>query len=92
MVTEFAEQYQALEGLFRAHAGAEGSVFLPNIPPGAPVDFVFIAMEPSLQSWSTSPEVAQAQIEAGFRNFLFSMEDSLLHFCIRTYLCRRSYT
>lgn len=89
MSPTFAEQYTALEQRFRAQAQAEGSIFLPNVPPAAPAGFIFIAMEPSLKSWSTSPEDAQAQIAAGFRNFLFSMEDFILHFCIRSYLCRQ---
>ena len=88
----FAEQYKALEGRFRTQAGAEGSVFLPNVPPAVPVDFVFIAMEPSLQSWSTSPGDARARIAAGFMNFLFSMEDFILHFCVRSYLCGQGET
>jgi hypothetical protein len=88
----FIEQYADLEKRFQTEAGAEASIFLPNIPPAAPVDFVFIAMEPSLKSWSTSREDAQAQIVAGFRNFLFSVEDFILHFCIRSYLCRPGET
>jgi hypothetical protein len=45
-------------------------------------------MEPSLGSWAHSPEEARAKVEAGFRNFVFSMEDFILHFSIRQYLCR----
>ena len=89
MNSTFAKRYNILEGCFWKQATAEGSVFLPNIPPAAPVDFVFIAMEPSLQSWSTSTQDARAQIEAGFRNFLFSVEDFILHFCIRSFLCKQ---
>lgn len=92
MPSTLAEQYTVLEERFRAQAEAEGSIFLPNVRPSAPVDFVLIAMEPSLRSWSKSPEDAQAQIVAGFRNFLFSMEDLLLHFCIRSYLCKPGET
>jgi hypothetical protein len=44
-------------------------------------------MEPSLGWWARSPGEARSKVEAGYRNFLFSIEDFILHFCIRRYLC-----
>jgi hypothetical protein len=70
-----------------ALAEADGDVFLPNPAPPGPVDYMFICMEPSLGRWARSLEEAQVKVRAGFRNFVFSIEDFILHFCIRHYLC-----
>lgn len=69
-----------------ALAEADGDVFLPNPEPSKPVDYVFVCMEPSLGRWARSPAEARAKIDAGFRNFVSSTEDFLLHFSIREYL------
>ncbi len=69
----------------KALAEADGDVFLPNPEPAGPVEYVFVCMEPSLGR--RSPEEAKARVEAGFRNFVSSVEDFILHFCIRQYLC-----
>ena len=71
----------------KALAEAEGDIFLPNPEPEAPVDYIFICMEPSLGRWARSAEEAKSKVDAGFRNFLSSLEDFILHFCIRRYLC-----
>ncbi len=71
----------------KARAEADGDVFLPNPEPEGPVDYVFICMEPSLGRWARSKEKAKSKVDVGFRNFLFSTETSILHFCIRRYLC-----
>ena len=83
----FQTAYRDLEGRMKALAEADGDVFLPNPEPEGPVDYVFICMEPSLGRWARSPEEAKSKVDAGFRNFLFSTEISILHFCIRRYLC-----
>jgi hypothetical protein len=49
-------------------------------------------MEPSLKRWSSSPEDARTQIAAGFRSFLFSVEDFILHFCVRRFACHEGET
>ncbi|MGA9250092.1 MAG: hypothetical protein WBV87_17740 [Candidatus Acidiferrales bacterium] len=72
----------------KALAEADGHIFLPNPEPEGPVDYIFICMEPSLGHWASSPEDARLKVDAGFRNFLFSTETSILHFCIRRYLCK----
>ena len=71
----------------RALAEADGDVFLPNTEPAGPVQYVLICMEPSLGRWARSAEQARSKVEAGFRNFLFSIEDFILHFCAQRYLC-----
>jgi hypothetical protein len=83
----FHTAYRELEERMKALAVADGDVFLPNPEPEGPVDYVFICMEPSLGRWARSPEEAKSKVDAGFRNFLFSAETSILHFCIRRYLC-----
>lgn len=71
----------------KARCEADGDVFLPNPEPLGPVEYVFVGMEPSLGRWARSPDEAKARVEAGFRNFVSSVEDFILHFCIRQYLC-----
>jgi hypothetical protein len=71
----------------KARSEADGDVFLPNPEPLGPVEYVFVCMEPSLGGWARSPDEAKARVEAGFRNFVSSVEDFILHFCIRQYLC-----
>lgn len=43
-------------------------------------------MEPSLGRWARSADEAKSTVEAGFHNFLSSIEDFILHFCTRQYL------
>jgi hypothetical protein len=83
----FRPAYRALERRMKALAEAEGDVFLPNPEPQGPVEYVLICMEPSLSRWARSADEARSRIEAGFRNFIFSIEDFILHFCVRRYLC-----
>jgi hypothetical protein len=45
-------------------------------------------MEPSLGWWARgSADYARSRVATGFRNFLFSIEDFIVHFCARHYLC-----
>lgn len=69
-------------------AEADGDVFLPNPEPLGPVEYVFVCMEPSLGRWARSADEATSKVEAGFQNFLSSIEDFILHFCIQQYLCK----
>jgi hypothetical protein len=84
----FHAAYRELEGRMKRLAEADGDIFLPNPEPGGPVQYVLICMEPSLGRWARSSDQARRRIEAGFRNFLFSIEDFILHYSIRRYLCR----
>ena len=70
-------------------AEADGGIYFPNPEPSGSVEYVFICMEPSLGGgWASDPERARAATKAGFRNFVNSLEDFLLHFSIRQYLCK----
>src|SRR5262245_47889459 len=85
----FRAAYLKLEERMRERAEADGDVFLPNPEPLGTVQYVLICMEPSLGWWARgSVDYARSRVEAGFRNFLFSIEDFILHFCVRHYLCR----
>ena len=85
--TDFRDRYLALETRMRAQAETDGDIFLPSAAPHGPVDYVLICMEPSLGPWAKSPAEAKSKIKAGFRNFLSSLEDFVVHFCARRYLC-----
>jgi hypothetical protein len=83
----FHAEYRRLEQRMKALAEAEGDVFLPSSEPRGLADFVLIGMEPSFGPWARSHADARSKVEAGFRNFLSSFEDFILHFCARRYLC-----
>lgn len=85
--TDFHAAYRELEMQMKARAEADGHVFLPVAEPEGPAHCVLIAMEPSLGRWARSADEARSKVEAGYRNFLFSVEVIILHFCIRRYLC-----
>src|SRR5450759_1165356 len=83
----FHTVYRELEERMKALAEADCNVFLPNPEPLGPVDYVLICMEPSFGRWARTADEARSKVEAGFRNFLSSIEVSILHFCVRRYLC-----
>ena len=88
----FKDDYAALERDFERQVEKDNkelcikSLFLPNIRPEGPVDFVLIAQEPSLGG--AALKKAGENIKQGDRNFSGSFEDFILHFCIREYLCQ----
>jgi hypothetical protein len=83
----FRRAYRELERRMKAQAEADGNVFLPNLEPRGPVDYVLICMEPGLGRWARTTDQARLKVESGFRNFIFSIEDFIVHFCVRQYLC-----
>jgi len=83
----FLAKYRALEARMKARAEEAGHVFVPNPTPPGKVDSLFICMEPSLGAWARSRTEAEAKVRSGFRNFLSSFADFILHFSIRNYLC-----
>lgn len=88
MTDSFQAAYRALEDRFRTRAEADGDVYIPNPEPEGPTDYIFVCMEPSLGRWADSdPEKGRARVEQGIRNFLYSMEDYILDFAARHYLC-----
>lgn len=81
---------ESLKKRMKALAESDGDVFLPVAEPEGLARYVLIGMEPSLGWWARSPDEARSKVEAGCRNFLFSVENLILHFCIRRYLCGRA--
>ena len=82
----FRAAYRELEARMKVLAEADGDVFLPNPDPLGPVEYVFVCMEPSLGRWARSADEAKSKVDAGFQNFISSIEDFILHFCIQQYL------
>ena len=63
--------------------GLKGS-YLPSFAPLGPVDYVLVAMEPS-----TGVSGGHDGGDSGpALNFSWSVEDFILHYCVRRYLCR----
>ena len=95
---DFSEAYEELERDFRQRVVEDmrlfsgDMIFLPNVNPEAPVDYVLVGMEPSLRGWAKDLVEARRKIEEGFRNFGGSPKDDLLHYCIFEYLCGREST
>lgn len=92
----FLEKYEKLERAFECQVAKDyaelgiKSVFLPNIRPEGPVDFVLVAQEPSGGKGDTVK--ALEGIKRGERNFSGSVEDFILHFCVQEYLCQGGKT
>jgi hypothetical protein len=84
---DFSTRMRALEEEFAAAAAVDDDVYLPNFTPTGPVDAVLIGMEPSLGWWARTPETAAPKIAGGFRNFMWSPEDFILHYSARRSLC-----
>ena len=76
----------------KARAEEDRDVFLPNVMPAGPVDYVLICMEPSLGLGAGAPDKTRERVEAGSKNFLFSFEDFILHYSARAYLCGPAQT
>ena len=86
----FRQQYEALERRFKEQVEKDNrdlnikSGYVHNFVPTGPVDYVLIAMEPST-GVSGKDHKDPHQID---RNFSWSVEDFILHYCIRNWLCR----
>ena len=93
----FREKYKAIESKFEEQVDCDNreldiqSGYVCNFIPPGPVDYVLIAMEPSTGGPRKMPakHVAHSQID---RNFSLSVEDFILHFSIRQYLCQSGKT
>src|SRR5262245_57216532 len=70
----FAARLRELEVRMAAQAAADGHDYMACPAPSAPVDAVLIAMEPSLRF---------TRKDASAGNFLTSLEDFVLHHCVR---------
>ena len=90
----FRETYAKLECDFRKQVERDNkelgivSSYVPNFLPPGPVDYVLIAMEPSTgvpgKEINGLPKIPQ--------NFSWSVEDFILHYCVREYLCQDGET
>lgn len=85
---DFQSTYRELESKMESLAQADGDIYLPNPEPNAPVQNILICMEPSLGRWANSADEAIQKVNSGFRNFLYSVEDFILHYCVRHFLCK----
>lgn len=88
----FAEKIHEIETRFAAAAAVDGDVYLPNFTPKGQVDAVVVGMEPSLGRWAQTPAEAADRIAAGFRNFMWSPEDFILHYAVRRFLLSLNQT
>lgn len=79
---EFLEQVRRdnEDGFPHAH-------YVSNFVPKKKVDFVLIAMEPSLGGGKPCDPASCQCVDNKSKNFSFSIQDFILHFCIRNYLC-----
>ena len=93
---DFEQQYLQLEEEFKNIVSQEnnnglGGIYIPNPVPSKIVDYIFVGMEPSLGGWTNKKNQQQdaiQQVNDGFKNFLLSDKDLLLHFAIRQYLLK----
>ena len=83
MEREFQEQVENDDKEFRIK-----SSYLPNLEPIGPVDYVLVAMEPS----TGVPGKGGNDPSRIPRNFTWSVEDFILHYCVRNYLCGERQT
>ncbi len=89
----FKEKYAALEEKFRAQVEEDrvrhgvDSIYVSNPRPVGRVDFVLIAMEPSI---GRRPNYLDSCTPP--QGFSWQIPDFLLHYCIRNYLCKRGQT
>lgn len=90
----FGEKYEELEDDFQSQVKCDNkelridSSYVHNFIPSGPVDFVLVAMEPSTgvpgKQWNCCKHIA--------RNFSWSTEDFIFHYCVREYLCQNGET
>ena len=88
----FERAYHQLEICMQDLADKNGEIYVPNIAPVRPVDYVFIAMQPSMGEWARDYAEAKKKVKAGFRNFVDGFNTMILHFAIRKYLCTDNQT
>lgn len=86
---DFSEEYDRLEKKFEEKCRKEGSVYIPNIKPEGKVDCAFIGWEPS--TGAGEGEELREKINKGLKNFMWSFEDFLFHFCTKEFCSDRYY-
>ena len=91
----FSAKYEELEYKFQNQVERDNewlgikSSYVHNFVPQGPVDYVLVAMEPSLGVPGKRDRTGRSQIA---RNFTWSVEDSIFHYCVREYLCQNGET
>ncbi len=88
----FKRAYNQLEVCMGDFAKKNGEIYVPNIVPESPADYIFICMEPSLGEWAKNRDDAESKLRDGFRNFLDGFNTMILHYAIRNYLCKDNQT
>ena len=78
----FKQAYKRLEEEFRLRVEEDKrlcikSIFLPNIEPTGPVDYVLVGMEPSLGTWGKDLDKARKKIDGGLQELLRRLETAL---------------
>ena len=73
-----AQLVEQIRGEIRLSEPEALVAYLPNFMPPKPVEYIVLAMEPSM-AWAKTEEEAQQQVNKGYRNFMHSWEDFLLH-------------
>ena len=90
----FSEEYKGLEDRFWDQVECDhikyepGGGYLPNFTPSGPVDYILVAMEPSTGGSGR----CEGPVPEPPLNFSWSVEDFILQYCAREYLCRRGET
>jgi hypothetical protein len=84
----FKKAYNVLEVRMGEFAKETDEIYVPNLVPPAPADYIFICMEPSLGEWAKNRNDAERKLKDGFRNFLDGFNTMILHYAIRKYLCK----
>ncbi|BAY87018.1 hypothetical protein NIES267_65290 [Calothrix parasitica NIES-267] len=88
----FKRAYNQLEMCMKDLANKNDEIYVPNIVPDSPADYIFICMEPSLGEWAKNRDEAESKLRDGFTNFLDGFNTMVLHFAIRNYLCQDNQT
>ncbi|MEL7244930.1 MAG: hypothetical protein AAGM40_21710 [Cyanobacteria bacterium J06573_2] len=88
----FKRAYNQLEACMRNFAKENHEIYVPNIVPDSPADYIFICMEPSLGEWAKNHDDAESKLREGFRNFLDGFNTMILHYAIQNYLCKDNQT
>ncbi len=82
-----AKEVEVLRQLQQSLGAEERVTYLPSLLPLKPVDYVIVSPEPSL-SWAKNKSLTEIErlVSVGYRNFMYSWEDFILHHCLKKQL------